>query len=187
MYFFLETFKAGKITSSGVIKFLENTWIEQELNRNYNNQRVSVSPIELIKSPINLFIKELNTWKENAGYNPEIIPITDSLVLKVEALLRYFCDRIGINTFRLRDDGLVMELNLDEILAALEHKSNRETNFLEENRRFIKYNLSEKAGENLRNKIADGLMDSFEYSIDKTIIAFTIIMRLSKYKFKNVS
>ena len=187
VYFFLEAFKSGKITYLGIVEFLGNTWIGQEIVRNYNNQKVKIIPLELVKQPINLFIKELNLWKENPGYNPEIIPITDSLILKVEALLRYFCGRIGINTFRLRDDGLVMERNLDEILAALEHTDDKETNFLEEDRKFIKYILSEKAGENLRNKIAHGLMDSFEYSIDKTILAFTIIMRLSKYNFKNAN
>lgn len=184
VYFFLEAFKEEKITFDGIKKFLENTWIGQEINRSYNNQNVTIVPFELIKPSINLFMKELSLWKEKPGYNPEIIPIIDSLVLKVEALLRYFCGRLGISTFKLKDNGLVIESNLDEILAALEDKPDRKTNFLEEDRKFIKYILSEKAGENLRNKIAHGLMDSFEYSIDKAILAFTIIMRLSKYTFK---
>ena len=84
----------------------------------------------------------------------------------------------------MRDDGLVMERNLDEILASLEHKSFN-TNFVEEDRKYIKFVLSEKAGENLRNKVAHGLMDNFEFSIDKVVLTFSIILRLTKYKFQH--
>lgn len=186
-YFFLEAFKAGKITEAGIINILEESWIGEAIKRNYNNQEFTIVPLDLIKPSIEQLIKELNRWRNEPGYIPELIVITDSLVLKIEALLRYFCDRLGINTFKIRDDGLVMERNLDEILASLENKETTKTNFQEDDRKFIKYILSEKAGENLRNRIAHGLMDSFEYSIDKTILAFTIIMRLAKYKFKTLN
>lgn len=183
-YFFMEAFKAGKITRGGISAILQQSWIGEAVKRSYNNQEVIIYPIELILPPIELMLDELNKWKHAVDYEPNLITITDSMVLKIEALLRYLCDRLSMNTFKLRDDGLVMERNLDEILASLEDKEDSRTNFLDDDRMFIKYVLSEKAGENLRNRIAHGLMDAFEYSIDKTILAFTIIMRLTKYHFK---
>ena len=181
IYYFLQAFKVGKITADGIFEILRNSWMGEPIIRNYNNQEFKVMPIDLIKPAITHFLDELEKWKNDPSHNPELILTTDSLVVKIEALLRYFCDRLGLTTFKLRSDNLVMEQNLDEILAALEAKK---TIFDEDDRRFIKFVLSEKAGENLRNRIAHGLMDSFEYSIDKTILAFTIILRLAKYNFK---
>lgn len=187
IYFFIEAFKAGKITENGILKLLKQSWIGQRIKRNYNNQEVFIYPLDIIKPSIKQMINELSKWNETPDYIPDLMTITDSMVLKIEALLRYFCDRLGISTFRLRDDGLVMERNLDEIIAFLENNADSKTNFLEDDRKFIKYVLSEKSGENLRNRIAHGLMDNFEYSIDKTVLAFTIIMRLSKYHFKTLN
>lgn len=183
VYFFRDAFMAGKISETSVNTFLSNTWLNDPITRNYNNQEFAVVPLELIKPAIRHFFAELNRWKNEPGYIPDLILVTDSLTLKIEALLRYLCDKLGISTFKLRDDDLVMERNLDEILAALEHEKYN-TNFQEDDRRFIKFVLSEKAGENLRNRVAHGLMDSFEYSFDKTILVFTIIMRLTKYTFQ---
>jgi hypothetical protein len=47
----------------------------------------------------------------------------------------------------------------------------------------IKFVLSEKAGLNLRNKVAHGLMDFNEYNFDLVVILFSLIMKLSKYTF----
>lgn len=183
VHFFIDAFKAEKLTEGGIISFLEKSWVGEPIIRNYNNQKATIVPLDIVKPAIKNFIAELHTWRSQQGYNPNFILAIDSLTLKIESLLRYFCDRLGINTFRLRDDGLVMERNLDEILASLEHNTFN-TNFVEDDRRFIKFVLSEKVGENLRNKVAHGLMDSFEYSIDKLVLTFTIILRLTKYKFQ---
>lgn len=186
VYFFRDAFLAGKISEISINSFLERTWLNDPIRRNYNNQLFAVVPLELIKPAIKHFLAELNRWKNEPGYIPDLILATDSLTLKIEALLRYMCDKLSISTFKLRDDDLVMERNLDEILASLEHEKYN-TNFQEDDRRFIKFVLSEKAGENLRNRVAHGLMDSFEYSFDKIILVFTIIMRLTKYTFQTAN
>lgn len=186
VHFFIHAFRAGKISENSTVTFLENTWLNEPIRRVYNNQGVAVVPLELIRPAIKHIFSELNRWQNEPGYIPDLILFTDVLTIKIEAFLRYLCDKLGISSFKLRDDGLVMERNLDEILASLEHEKYN-TNFQEEDRRFIKFVLSEKAGENLRNKIAHGLMDSFEYSIDKALLVFTIVMRLTKYTFQTAN
>ena len=114
----------------------------------------------------------------------------DSLTLKVEGLLRYFCEKIGIATFKTRQKGsqkLVMEKLLDDLLADIAHQPSlrpeQKTYFDEEDRILIKYVLAEKVGLNLRNEVAHGLMDIFEYTFERVVILFCIIIKLSKYKF----
>jgi hypothetical protein len=184
IFLFLESFKAGILSEESTIKLLKNSWMNIAIPRNYNNNKIIVIPLDLVKPSITAFFEELNKWKEKGEYTFDLIMITDSLILKIEAMLRLICEKISIPTFRTRDDGLVMERNLDEILASLEEKPEQKTNFDENDRRFIKYFLTEKAGENLRNRVAHGLMDASEYTIEKVIIAFHIILRLTKYQFK---
>lgn len=190
--YFLQAIKSGKLNAESAIGFLSKTWMNEPLQRNYNQNKVEIIPLDLVKPSIEYFFSEIEGWFKSPEKKPNLIVMTDSLILKIETLLRYFCDKFEpkIPTFKQKDNGIVMERNLDEIIASLEHKpdgtSPQNTNFSEDDRRFIKFVLSEKCGENLRNRIAHGLLDAEEYSIEKAILAFTIIMRLGKYQFKKI-
>lgn len=70
-----------------------------------------------------------------------------------------------------------MEKTLDDLLNDLDGKLSADDHF------FIKFILTEKAGYNLRNKIAHGLMDNVEYGLEYPILAIIIILKLSNYQF----
>ncbi len=80
-----------------------------------------------------------------------------------------------------------MEKNIDDLLRDLKQdpdgEPKQETNFDENDRLLIKFVLTEKAGLNLRNRVAHGLMDANEYTFDNIVALFLIILKLSKYRF----
>ena len=47
---------------------------------------------------------------------------------------------------------------------------------------FIQYVLTEKAGQNLRHKVAHGLLDIDEYPLHYALLCIVIILKLSAYK-----
>jgi hypothetical protein len=104
---------------------------------------------------------------------------TDSLVLKAEYFLREFCYSLGIATFKQnpKQQNIIMEKTLDDLLNYLDGKLSADDHF------FIKFILTEKAGYNLRNKVAHGLMDNVEYGLEYPILAIIIILKLSNYQF----
>jgi len=188
--FFIEAYKAKKLNYASVISHLEGTWFNEVIVRNYHGQAVEVKPIDTLKPGLKRLFEELDSYFADNTYQCEFVTVTDSLTLKVEGLLRYFCEKIGIATFKTRQKGsdrLVMEKLLDDLLADIAHepplKPEQKTNFDEEDRILIKYVLAEKAGLNLRNAVAHGLMDVFEYSFEHVVVLFCIIIKLSKYKF----
>jgi len=186
--FFKQSYHTNKISYGSIEKYLEDTWYNKPIKRDFNGRLDSVFPINIILPPIRLFFEEMGKWKADNTYQLNILPIVDSLTLKIEAILRYMCEKIGIATFkRVRNSDIVMEKTLDEILGNLKHihegKKLQTTNFSEEHRIFIKYYLSEKIGINLRNEVAHGLLDIDEYSISQPIVLLSIILRLSKYTF----
>lgn len=188
--FFIEAYKARKLSYASVISHLESTWFNEVIVRNYHGQAVDVKPIDTLKPGLKRLFEELDSFFVDNTYQCDFVTVTDSLTLKVEGLLRYFCEKIGIATFKTRQKGsdrLVMEKLLDDLLADIAHqpplKPEQKTNFDEEDRILIKYVLAEKAGLNLRNAIAHSLMDVFEYSFEHVVVLFCLIIKLSKYKF----
>ncbi len=188
--FFIESYRAGKLNYKSVLEYLESTWFNEAIVRKYHGQQVEVKPIDTLKPGLKRIFEELDKLEEDSTYQYDFVTITDSLTLKVEGLLRYFCEKIGIATFKTRQKGadkLVMEKLLDDLLANIAHEPpinpDQKTNFDEEDRLFIKYVMSEKAGLNLRNEVAHSLMDIYEYSFVNVLVLFCIIIKLSKYKF----
>jgi len=184
--FFVVAYKSGKITFKSILSYLENTWLNEPIIRKYNGEDVEIIPIDLIKPSIKRIFEELDNYSANNEYEVDCVTITDSLVLKIETLIRNFCEKIGIATFKTRQKGkdkLVMEKLLDDMLADIKHSGVNQTGFDEEDRIFIKYVLSEKAGLNLRNKVAHGLLDIYEYTFSDIIVTLSIILKISKYSF----
>ncbi len=184
VYYFLESYKAGKIDYSKTVDYLQASWLGEPLERNYNGTIMQIKPLDIIKPPLRLLFEELKKWSDDNKYEINSVTIADSLTLKVEATLRYMCERIGIATFKPKEGGIVMEKNIDDIFADLQDRPDRPTGFAEEDRIFMKFVLSEKMGQNLRNRIAHGLMDVHEYAFENIVVIYSIILRFTKYKFE---
>jgi hypothetical protein len=179
LQFVIEALKADKFKFSAIIKYLEQTWLNNSEVRIVNGQRVTINYLETLKPGLFSFYTELEKWHQEVGYNPNFILSTDSLVLKVEYLLREICYKLNIATFKAKPNNpeIIMEKTLDELLNNLKDK-------LEEGDRFfIKFILTEKVGENLRNRVAHGLLDNIDYSIMYPIYTLICILKLSNYGF----
>ncbi len=179
--YFQEALDAGTIDEGSVIGFLEGTWFNDPLDSPAHPDP-DLIPLDLLRPCLRTFFKEMDQWMKDPAYQPDLVSTTDALTLKLESMLRYLCYRAGIGTFKPRggkDGRIVMEKNLEEILAELKN----EEGFWEADRLFIKFVMTERLGLNLRNHVAHGLLDPREYSLEKPVLAFTTLMRLSKYNF----
>lgn len=188
--FFMEAYRTEKLNFDSVMSYLETTWFNDIIIRQYNGLDVEIKPIDTIKPGLKQLFKELDRCYADKNYECDFVTTIDSLTLKIEGLLRNFCEKLGIATFKTRtkgNDKLVMEKQLDDLLADVAHKPkerpDQETKFDEEDRKMIKFVMTEKTGVNLRNKVAHSLMDLGEYNIGMVVIVFSLIMKLSKYSF----
>jgi hypothetical protein len=185
-HFFIEAYKSGKINFNIIESYLETTWLNEPIIRTYNGENVEVFPIKLIKPGIKKIFEELEASYHNENHEFDNVIITDTLVLKIETLLRYYCEKIGIPTFKTWEKGndkIVMEKVLDEILYDIKHTDTNFTGFDEEDRILIKFVLTEKSGLNLRNLVAHGLLDYEEYNFPDIVVILSIILKISKYDF----
>lgn len=190
VHFFFEAFKAGKLNYDSVLEFLSVTWLGNTYHELFNGYEHDVSPLDAIKPGLKLLFDELEKLKANSAYSVNFVCCTDSLVTKTEYILRYFCKLADIPTFiekRKNDHQVKNEKNINELLRSLEDSTENPTGFLEDHRKFIEYILASKMGNNLRHRVAHGLMDAQEYTITNPILLLNIILILSSYTFKPIA
>lgn len=185
--FFFEAFKVSKLNYDAVIEFLAETWLGRIYHELFNGYEYDIIPLDAIKPGLNLFFDELEKWKTDKTQLTNFICSTDSLVTKTEYILRYFCKLADIPTFidkSKNGHGVKNEKNIYELLRSLENSPENPTGFLEDHRKFIEYVLASKMGNNLRHRVAHGLMDAQEYTVTNPILLLNIILILSTYTFK---
>ena len=176
----LEAYKAGKLTAEGIAKHLSGTWLGQPRVVREHGRVSETNPLRMLLSGIRVLFFELDRWRAGQTDEPDFIAATDSLVLKVEYILRYICARLNIATFHPKRDGVVHEKLLDELLRDLAGEGRLDPDDLF----FIRFYLQEKAGQNLRNRVAHGLMDDDEYGLENAFLVLTIILKLANYEFR---
>lgn len=183
--FIYEAFNVGKLNLTAVMESLSKSWLNEPINRMYNGYNVTVVPLENIKPGLKILFDELALINSEHRFSDNIILVVDSLTLKIEYVLRFLCERMGISTFKpisqRTTTDVVMEKNIDDIFSELSSAKG----FPDDDKYFFKYILTEKSGWNLRHRTAHGLIDSNEYDIMDAIGLFLIILRISSYKFIN--
>lgn len=187
--FVLKAIESKKIDYESVMHHLSTTWINDAIPFLSQNTEINIVPIHTLKPVIKRFFIEMNHHLKGNSDEIDIVTLTDSMTLRIEQLLRQFCLKAGIFTFKRKkgNDDIMMEKTLDELLAELENDPElipgKTVNFNEDHRQLIKFVMTEKGGWNLRNEIAHGLMDFPEYTIEKPIVLLSIILKLSGYQF----
>lgn len=182
--FIIEAFKAKKISYDLFIGYFEGTWYNEPITRTYYGDTVDVRVLEVLRPGLKLCFDELKAaMNDLENYHFDYITVTDTLTVKIESILRLYCERIGIATMKPREKSgvaLVMEKLLDDLLSDLKDTPEKPTGFKEEDRLLLKYVLTLK-GHNLRNRVAHGLMDACEYNFPNIVILLVILLRLSNY------
>lgn len=187
--FVLRAIKVQKLSLNTILDHLAKTWMNDSIPRLNQNDKVEVYPIDTLKPVLARFFIEIGNHLSGNTSELDLVTLIDSMTLKVEQLIRQFCTKADIPTFKRKrgNDDIVMEKTLDELLAELEIKPETEndnlTNFDENHRQMIKFVLTEKVGWNLRNEVAHGLLELNEYTIEKPIVLLSIILKLSGYTF----
>jgi Domain of unknown function (DUF4209) len=182
--FIIKAIRANKLSFNSIETFLNQTWLGEKIIKRYYNRELTIVPINKVIPSIELFFEEFHKWQNNNSYAPKFICIVDSMTVTIEYIMRHFCERLDIATFKSvnRNSYSIMEeKNLNDLL----NENSIKNNISDDDLTFTKYILVEKAGRNLRNRVAHGLMDNFEYSFEDICLLLSIIVRISFYKFKS--
>jgi hypothetical protein len=182
---FLKAVENGKLNIYTTMGFFEkHSWYGKNIPKVMpNDQRITYNWLNLIAPGLNEYFNQLNAHFLEPAYAPNVVLAMDSLALKIEGLVRDICVLSGISTFyQLKDKqgrNIVREKDLNWLLREEPIKKL----FDEDDLLFFKYVLVEKAGLNLRHKIAHCLIDYSEYNISYMNLLLLVLFRLGRYDF----
>lgn len=173
--------KSGHLTFENFIAFLTNyTWIgTTHIKYDIGGEEKNTNWIGLLAPSIIEFFIQMQAWSSSKYYMPSFVLCVDSLTLKMEGLLREFCERAKIPTSVSRQKG-VQEAYVHNVLE----NEGLKKYFNEDDLLFFNYLFTNEGGLNLRNNIAHCFFDNEDYSLNHMLLLLAALLRLGKYDWK---
>jgi hypothetical protein len=182
---FLKGVQTGKLNIQSAMEFFEKrSWFGKTISKRLPQGQVKhYNWLNFIAPALNEYFNQMEASFSFPGYMPNFVLAIDSLILKIEGIVRDICSIAGITTFYSAKDkqgrNVVRERDINWLL-----REEAINNLVDaDDLLFFKYVLVEKAGINLRHKVAHCLADFSEYNFQHMHLLLLVLFRLGKYDF----
>lgn len=177
--------KKGKLNANTFLAFLQqNSWLGKELEMSSNGEKpIPYCWLALIAPALNEYFINLEFYFRNQKNYPNFVLCIDSLSLKIEGMLRNICEFKGIITFELKVDKKGRTVSQEKDIHKLLYEPELATLMDKDDLLFFKFLLIEKAGYNLRHKVAHSLMTFYEYHSNHMNLLIMAVLKFGKYNF----
>ena len=165
--------------------FNKHCWYGKNLTKPLSNdQTVRYNWLNLIAPALSEYFRLVDFHLTDPTHNhPNFVLCLDSLTLKIEGLFRDLCRFSDVPTSRHRQDNLGRNIAIEKDIDTLLREDVIQELFDEDDLLFFKFLLVEKAGYNLRHKIAHTLLPFQAYNWHYTNLMILALLRLGKYDF----
>ena len=180
---FIEGLKEGKITYEELVAYFQKySWFGKIIPKKRFNKEVQQNWLGLLAPSLFEYFTQMNYWRASGNY-PNLVLCIDSLVLKIEGLLRDMFFFKGIATFTSKTDNKHRKrITYEKELNALLNEKRISELFDADDLLLFKFVLIEKAGYNLRHRTAHSLMLSAEYQAHYINLLIIILLKLGSYQ-----
>jgi len=182
---FIAAIKKDKLSIYTVMQFFQKkSWYGKNIAKRLpGGETITYNWLNLIAPGLNDYFIQIQWHLSQPAYVPSFVLAMDSLVLKIEGLVRDICVFSGVTTFYQAKDKqgriVVREKDINWLLREEPIKSL----FDQDDLLFFKFILIEKAGLNLRHKIAHCLIYHPEYNISCIHLLLLVLFKLGRYDF----
>lgn len=177
--------KKGKLNANSFLLFLQQySWLGKELEMSSNGGKpVPYCWLALIAPALNEYFINLEFFFRNQKNDLNFVLCIDSLSLKIEGMLRDICEFKGITTFELKQDKKGRTISQEKDIHKLLYEPEIVNLIDKDDLLFFKYLLVEKAGYNLRHRVAHSLMTYNEYNINLMNLLIMAVLKFGRYNF----
>ncbi len=176
--------KENKFSYDILLDFLyRSSWYGKDISKTIGGETITYNWLNLIDPSFREYFNQILHYFINEKNYPNMVLCIDSLVLKMEGLLRDMCQFLGITTFYTTTDIKGRNIVREKDIHTLLYEKQIKEFFNKDDLLFLRFLLVEKAGYNLRHRIAHALMSYREYNIDYMHLLLLALLRLGKYKF----
>lgn len=177
--------REGKLNIEVMLEFLrKHSWLGKTLSLELpNGQSIRYNWLSLLGPAFNDYFSQMEWWITNPSNHPNLVLCIDSLVLKVEGLLRDVGRFVEVRSARLLRDKRGREIEREKDIHHLLYEPEIVKLLGKDDILFLRFLLVEKAGYNLRHRVAHTLMPQEAYSIDYMHLLILAVLRLAKGNF----
>lgn len=175
----------GKLNIEVLLEFMrKHSWFGKTLNLEVpNGQSITYNWLSLLGPAFNEYFSQMEWWITNPSNQPNFVLCIDSLVMKVEGLLRDIARFLGVRTVKPLRDKRDREIEREKDIQRLLHEPEIGKFLGADDLFFLKFLLVEQAGYKLRHKVAHALMPQEAYTMDYMHLLILAVLRLAKYDF----
>jgi hypothetical protein len=179
-FVFVEGIKSGHLTFENFLLFLiEKSWIgKPHYKVGLGKEKIEQNWIALLTPAIVEFFVQMQSWLSSKYYRPNFVLCIDSLALKIEGVLRNFCERANIPVSVGKTKGM-KEVFINDLLENVSLKEY----FNQDDMLFFNFLFSGEGGLNMRNNIAHCFYYYEEYHPDKMFLLIAALLRIGKYNY----
>lgn len=178
---FLYGIEAGVITPGLIKKFLESeTWLSAKRSAWSPAVQTDESFVTLVLPSLSYFVIQTHLAVNDQKFQPDFVLCTDSLTVKIEGLLRELCEQNNEKTFYLKDDGPTRQVVFERDINHLLYTNTIKAVFSEDELMFLRFIFIEKAGANLRHKVAHSLTYVPEYSFNQMVLLVCAVLIIAR-------
>ena len=180
---FVEGIRIGHLTSVNFLRFLkQKSWMgrpSRQVDLGGNQQEFDL--LRLVAPAIYEYFNHIQAWTISKSYMPNFVLCIDSLALKIEVIMRNFCERINVPTSTNKKKGM-QEVLLHDIF-----NNDIVKKYYNENDRMLFDFLFSSHSYNLRNNVAHGYYLAEEYTHQKMLLLLSALLRIAKLNYKTES
>jgi len=173
-----------RLSAETVLDFLrQKSWLGKEMSRQSPTEGVVRYRWTVLLEPsLAGYFNKLADWIQDKTKVPNLVLEIDSMTLKFEGMLRDLIGLAGVPTFQQTNDKKRNPITEEKDLAKLLYDERAKQLFDEDALFFLKFLLIEKAGYNLRAKIAHSLMLPQDYCLECMHLLILALFKVAKSK-----
>jgi hypothetical protein len=181
---FIEALKEKKITFLTLMNFFQKySWFSKPIERKIYNKSISRNWLNLVAPALFDYFSQMDYFLASGEY-PNLVLCIDSLTLKIEGLFRDLFFFSGITTSHSKKDKQNQISCRENDLTRLLHERRVKKLFDRDELLFFRFVLVEKAGYNLRNRVAHSFLFRGEYQIRYIHLLLMILLKLGQYDLR---
>ena len=182
----IKAIEKGVLNSNMIISFLRVSWLNEPITRYYQNAKHIIIPNDIIIPPVAYFFHclEESIKKDSKVSQQDFVAPIDSMALKIETILRFACERQGINRTIMKLSNNKFMVPRAKTLSHLFNNLEQKGFFDEKDIAIFNYLFIMPEHTNIRNEVSHGLFDLYEYNANTGLMILGCIIRLSMLSFE---